>query len=36
MEFSLEEAFDIIYELIVMSGLIGLMIYYFLRVHTFV
>ena len=35
MEFTLEEAFDLIVELIMMSGLIGVLIYYFTKMHTF-
>lgn len=36
MEFTLEEAFDLIIELIMMSGFVGVMVYFFVNVHKFI
>ena len=35
MDFSLEEAFDILLDLILMSGAVGVLIYFFLNVHNY-
>lgn len=36
MDFTLEEAFDVMYELVLSSGLIGVLLYFFAHVHTYV
>lgn len=36
MDFSLEEAFDVIYELVLASGFLFLVLHMYLKVHTYV
>ena len=35
MDFTLEEALDLIIELVMMSGVVGVMLYYFVNMHKF-
>lgn len=35
MDFSLEEAFDLMIELVMMSGFVGVMLFYFVNMHKF-
>lgn len=36
MDFTLEEAFDVMFELVLSSGLIGVCLYFYLNVHTYI
>lgn len=33
MDFSLEEAFEVVLELVLMSGVLGVALYYFVNMH---
>lgn len=36
MDFSLEEAFEMILELVFASGYIAMLLYFFMKVHTYI